>query len=109
MVQPPLGTCIIYKRNFEHKRLQPRAYSGIARVISNHAYSYHEDRARRHVDSICVLMHAQTYPLTTYSLVTKYASPIVHQMQHSQVLPGYPHSSAGPYSLEAFCSVNQVL
>ena len=27
-----------------HRRLQARAYPGIARVISNHAYSYHEDQ-----------------------------------------------------------------
>ena len=32
-----------------HRRLQARAYPGIARVISNHAYSYHEDRTRKHV------------------------------------------------------------
>ena len=31
-----------------HRRLQARAYLGIARVISNHAYSYHENRTWRH-------------------------------------------------------------
>ena len=31
-----------------------------------------------------------------YSVV-QYASAIAHQMQRSQVLPGYPHSSAGAY------------
>ena len=30
------------------------------RVILNHAYSYHKDRAGRHMDSICVLTHTQT-------------------------------------------------
>ena len=41
--------------------------------ISNHAYSYHENRTRRHVAcahadplySICVLTHAQTYRVVT--------------------------------------------
>ena len=30
-------------------RLQAQAYLGIAQVISNHAYSYGEDRTRGHV------------------------------------------------------------
>ena len=41
-----------------HRHLQ-------ARVISKHAYSYHEDQTQRHVacpqTSISVLTHAQTY------------------------------------------------
>ena len=32
-----------------HRYLQARAYPGIARGISNHAYSYHEDWTRRHM------------------------------------------------------------
>ena len=40
-----------------HRCLQVRAYLGIARCISNHAYSYHEDWTRRHV---VTSMHAQT-------------------------------------------------
>ena len=44
---------------YEHRRLQAQAYSGIARVILNHAYSYHEDRMQRHMVSISV--HRSTY------------------------------------------------
>ena len=44
-----------------HRRLQAQAYLGIAQVISNHAYSYHDDWAQRHmVFNICH-MRAQTY------------------------------------------------
>ena len=32
-----------------------------------------------------------------YSVVTKYPSATAHQIRHSQILPGYPHSSAGAY------------
>ena len=32
-----------------YRRLQVQAYMGIARVISNHVYSYHEDWMRKHV------------------------------------------------------------
>ena len=53
-------------------------------------------------------MHAQTYVHTyiyiAYSVVTKYTnalSTIAHQMWRSQVLPGYPHSSAGTYGTQA--------
>ena len=45
-----------------HRRLQVQAYPGIARVISNHAYSYHDDWAQRHMvtsNSICV--HRRMY------------------------------------------------
>ena len=42
--------------------------------------------------SICVLMHAQTYSIQC-------SDTVAHQIQHSQVLPGYPHSSAGAYAL----------
>ena len=38
-----------YNSDHHHRRLQARAYLGIARVILNHAYSYHEDRTRRHM------------------------------------------------------------
>ena len=38
-----------YCCNIMHRRLQALAYPDIARVISNHAYSYQEDRTRRHV------------------------------------------------------------
>ena len=40
-----------------HRRLQVRAYLGIARDISNHAYSYHEDRTRRHMVTSIYSMH----------------------------------------------------
>ena len=42
-----------------HRRLQARAYPGIARVILNHAYSYHEDRMQRHM--VTSIQHMQTY------------------------------------------------
>ena len=41
--------------------------------------------------------YARTDVRIAYSVVTKYASAIAHQMWRSQVLPGYPHSSAGAY------------
>ena len=68
-------------RVLHHKRLQSQAYRGIARVISKHAYCYHKDQTRRH--AAC--------PQTNISFV--------HQIRCSQVLPGYPHSSAGAYVL----------
>ena len=42
-----------------HRCLQARAYPGIARVILNYAYSYHEDRMRRYVVTSIYHMHAQ--------------------------------------------------
>ena len=42
-----------------HRRLQAWAYPGIARVISNHAYSYHEDRTRRQVVTSISLTRVQ--------------------------------------------------
>ena len=46
----------------------------------------------------------RAYPCTDvcimYNVVTKNASAILHQMWRSQVLPRYPHSSAGAYALE---------
>ena len=66
---------------------------GIALVTLNHAYSY---QRTGHKDCICVLTHhAQTYVQCIYSVET--LSAIAHQMRCSQVLPGYPHSSAGTY------------
>ena len=39
-----------------------------------------------------------------YSVVTKKTlSTTAHQMQRTQVLPGYPHSSAGTYAVEQRC------
>ena len=36
-------------RSGRHRCLQARAYPGIARVILNHVYSYHEDQMQRHM------------------------------------------------------------
>ena len=44
-----------------HRRLQARAYRGIARVISNHMYSYHEEWTWRHLYCKCVLTPTKTY------------------------------------------------
>ena len=56
--------------------------------------------------------YARTDVRIAYSVVTKYAA-IAHQIQHSQVLPGYPHSSAGDYThmlyyslIKSSCSVH---
>ena len=55
----------IQNTSSKHRRLQARAYQGIAQVISKRVYSYHKDRTRRHTacpqTSISMLMHAQTY------------------------------------------------
>ena len=37
------------KSYYAHRCLQAWAYPGIAQVISNHAYLYHEDQMRRHM------------------------------------------------------------
>ena len=44
---------------------------------------------QQHIAYACTDAHI------AYSVVPKYA--IAHQMRHSQVLPGYPHSSASAY------------
>ena len=44
---------------------------------------------------ICMPKHRRMYSIQCSD--KKILSAIVHQMQHSQVLPGYPHSSAGAY------------
>ena len=46
--------------------------------------------------------YARTYVRIAYSVVTKYAA-IAHQIRHSQVLPGNPHSSAGAYGRLKAC------
>ena len=49
----------------KQRRLQARAYPGIARVILKCAYSYHNDQTRKHVacsqTNISVLMHVQMH------------------------------------------------
>ena len=65
-----------------HRCLQNRAYPGIALVISNHAYSYHEDLGPdmkircMPQDSlyryVCVHAYTRTDVRIAYSVVTKY-------------------------------------
>ena len=52
-----------------HRCLQAQAYLGIAQVISNHAYSYHEDRTCGHQH---IAYCACTDVHIVYSVVTKY-------------------------------------
>ena len=44
-----ISYALLLNQTVIHRRLQARAYPGIARVILNHACSYHEDRTRRHM------------------------------------------------------------
>ena len=48
--------------------MQARVYPSIARVVSNHAYSYHEDRLRRHV--ACPQTPYTAYACLAYTDVT---------------------------------------
>ena len=83
-----------------HRRLQARAYPGIARVI----FCTHITRTRCedtwHAQTPIYIYHTRAYAHTdiriAYSVVTNYAT-IAHQIWRSKVLPGYPHSSAGTY------------
>ena len=56
-----------------HRRLQAWAYPGIARIISNYAYSHHaqgpdaKTRGHLHIAYACTDVHI------AYSVVTKYA------------------------------------
>ena len=72
-----------------------QALPGLFRIMCTHITRTGREDTLHALYSLCVLMHADVR--IAYSVVTKYASAIAHQMQHSQVLPGYPHSSAGAY------------
>ena len=65
----------------KHRRLQARAYPGIARVISNHAHTYHEDWTRRHLYS----MHTDVR--LAYRVVTMVAWFTVEETTRKLLLP----------------------
>ena len=80
------------------------ALPGLFRTI--HTHIMRTGREDTYIAYECLRMHRRRY--IVYSVVTKYASTIVDQMRRSQVLPGYPHSSAGEnktYCVE--CMINQ--
>ena len=49
-------------QSLHHRCLQAQAYLGIVQVISNHAYSYHEDRMHEdtYIAYACLCMHRRT-------------------------------------------------
>ena len=80
-----------------HRCLQTRAYPGIAWVILNHACSYQEDRKWRDmVTAYSISLHNHMYSVQCSDKI---------RFQHSQVLPRYPHSSAGTYVSNCYISL----
>ena len=55
----------VYNTKYIHRHLQARAYPGIARVISNHGYSYRENRRTRRlpIAYACLRTHKRTYSI----------------------------------------------
>ena len=76
-----------------HRRLQAhgQAHLGIARVILNHITKTGREDTWSPAYNICV--HRRTYSVQCSDKI-----PFL-QLRHSQVLPGYPHSSAGIYGM----------
>ena len=95
MYGPTLLATIFHSRHDHHRYLQTWAYQGIAQVIFNHVYSCHEDQMQKL--GILESVFWKAYFVHYTNSVQNTLSKIAHQMWRSQVLPRYPHGSAGAY------------